>query len=117
MWMKAQKRQGNIVPLVAIALIPIVSVVAIALEGGWLLDHRRQVQATADASAFAAAADLYANWSKNQGRDPSGTAKTSALSIAAANGLSNDNVTSVVTVTLAPDAYQSGPNAGQTIPD
>jgi hypothetical protein len=47
-----------------------------------LLDNRRRAQA----AALAAAADLYANWSANQGKDTSGTAKASALSTTAAIG-------------------------------
>jgi hypothetical protein len=91
-------------------------VVAIALDGGLLVDNRRQVQAAADAAALAAAGDLYANWSSNQGLDTSGTGSASALSNAAANGYANDGTSSVVTVTFSPGKYQAGPNAGKAIP-
>ncbi len=94
----------------------IIGVVAIAMDGGLLLDHKRQVQSAADAAALAGAEDLYANWAANQGRDTTGTGKTSALATAAANGFTNDGVNSVVTVTFSPGQYQAGPNAGTAIP-
>jgi uncharacterized membrane protein len=99
---KSEKRRGAIAVLVAISLVAIVGVVAIALDGGLLLDNHRQVQSAADAAALAAADDLFSNYITNNGLDPSGTAKVSALSTASANGYSNDGVTSVVTVNIPP---------------
>ncbi len=52
----------------------------------------------------------------NQGTDPKNTAQASALAIAAANGFSNDGVQSVVTVSVSPQNYQGGPNAGKALP-
>jgi hypothetical protein len=75
-----------------------------------LLNNRRNVQATADAAALAAAIDLFSNYGANGGLDPSGTAKASALSTAAANGFSNDGVTSVITINIPP---ASGSYTGQ----
>lgn len=88
--------------LVAICLIAIVGVVAVALDGGLLLDQRRRVQAAADAAALAAAYDLYGHYASNNGADTGGTAQASALSNAAANGYSNDGTASVVTVHIPP---------------
>lgn len=102
MRLHSEKRRGIIAVLVAVALIAIFGVVAIALDGGLLLDNRRSVQSAADAAAFAAADDLYANYGTNQGLDPKGTAQASALSTAAANGFNNDGVTSTVTVNIPP---------------
>jgi hypothetical protein len=79
-----------------------IGVAAIALDGGLLLDNHRRVWAAADASALAAADDLFRNYRTNKGLDPSGTATASALSTAAANGYSNDGVNSVVTVNIPP---------------
>jgi hypothetical protein len=101
---KSAQRQGAIAGLVAISLIALVGIAAIALDGGLLLDNHRRVQTAADAAALAAAADLFSNYAANSGLDPSGTAKASALSTAAANGCSNDGVTSVVTVNIPPKA-------------
>jgi hypothetical protein len=99
---KSEKRPGAVAALVAICLIAIVSVVAIALDGGLLLDNHRRVQTAADAAALAAADDLFNNFNINNGLDPSSAAKNSALSNAAANGFDNDGSTSVVTVNIPP---------------
>jgi hypothetical protein len=98
--------------LVAVSLIAICGVVAIAVDGGMLLDNRRRVQAAADAAALAAADDLFSNFGANNGADPSGTANSSALSSAAANGFSNDGVTSVVTVNIPPASGNFAGKAG-----
>jgi hypothetical protein len=86
------------------------SIVALALDGGVLMDQRRRAQATADAAALAAAVDLYQNYPTNGGVDPYGTAKQSALTTAAAMGYANDGDASAVTVNIPP---QSGTLAGQ----
>jgi Flp pilus assembly protein TadG len=109
-------RRGGVTPLTVLSLALLVGVVAIAVDGGTLMEERRHVQATADAAALAAAADLYTNYAANQGADPKGTAQASALATASANGLSNDGVQSVVTVSVSPQTYQGGPNAGQALP-
>ena len=99
---KTEKRRGTIAVLVAVSLIALMSIVAIALDGGLLLDDHRSVQSAADAAALAAADDLFTNFHINNGLDPSGTAKASALATAAANGYNNDGVTSIVTVNIPP---------------
>lgn len=99
---KAKCRPGAVAPLVALSLVALMSLVAIALDGGLLLDQRRSCQAAADAAALAAAEDLYYRWQTNSGSDTSGTAKDAALAIAAANGYTNDGVTSIVTVNIPP---------------
>jgi hypothetical protein len=58
-----------------------------------LLSERRHAQAVADAAALAAASDLYLGNSVN-------TAQQSALRSAAANGYTNDGVTSIITLNL-----------------
>jgi Flp pilus assembly protein TadG len=102
--------------LTVLTLTLLVGMVAIAVDGGSLLEDRRHVQAAADAAALAAAADLYAHYPVNAGADPSGTAAKSALDTAAANGFGNDGANSVVTVTVSPGNYQEGPNAGKPLP-
>jgi Flp pilus assembly protein TadG len=109
-------RQGAVAPLTVLSLCVLVAVLALVLDGGGLLAERRHAQATADAAALAAAADLFTNYNTNAGLDPSGTAAASALAVAAANGYANDGTASVVTVNLAPQNYQGGPNAGSPIP-
>src|SRR5262249_20862484 len=107
---KTNSRRGAVAPFVALCLIALMSIVAIAIDGGMLLDRRRGCQAAADAAALAAAADLYYNWEANSGSDPKGDAKTAALANASANGFNNDGVSSIVTVNIPPT---SGNFAGQ----
>src|SRR5947208_15560177 len=85
---RRQARRGAIVVLIAFCLTLILAFVAIAIDGGGLLDLRRQTQSTADAAALAAAEDLFVNYPKNKGLD-SGTAVARATAIAAANGFAN----------------------------
>jgi hypothetical protein len=88
-----RRRRGSVSGFVAICLTLLVAIVAIALDGGLLLSERRHAQAVADAAALAAASDLYLGNSAT-------TAQQSALSTAAANGYTNDGVSSVITPNL-----------------
>ncbi len=103
-------RRGTVAVLVAVCLIPLMAVLAIVLDGGVLLDDRRQAQTGADAAALAAATDLFNYYKTNMGADPSGTAKQSALTTAKADGYANDGKTSTVTVNIPP---KSGPFTGK----
>jgi hypothetical protein len=98
--------------VVALTLLGLLSIVAIALDGGLLLSERRHAQAVADAAALAAASDLYVNYAANQGLDPNGTAQAIALSYAAANGYTNDGVQSVITVNIPPKSGDYTGRAG-----
>jgi uncharacterized membrane protein len=69
---RSGRRRGNVSILVVVSLIPIVGVVAIAVDGGVLLSDRRQAQRAADSAALAAAVDLFTNWNKSAGVDSSG---------------------------------------------
>jgi Flp pilus assembly protein TadG len=109
-------RRGAIVVLVAACLTLLLACAAISLDGGGLLEQRRKAQATADAAAMAAAEDLFRNFPTNDGLDLSGTASSQALSIASANGFSNDGTSSVVTVRSSPQTYLGGPNKGTSLP-
>ena len=113
---RKSSRRGAIVVLVAACLTVLLVCAAISLDGGGLLEQRRKVQATADAATMAAAEDLFRNFPANKGLDPSGTATSRALAIAAANGFSNDGTSSVVTVRMSPQTYLGGPNKGQSLP-
>src|SRR5688572_924362 len=88
------RRRGAIAVLVAVCLTVLLTFVAIAIDGGILLEERRHAQATADAAALAAAEDLFRNYPRNKGIDLDGTARSAALAIAAANGYTNDATTS-----------------------
>jgi hypothetical protein len=102
-------RRGAVTPLVAILMIVLVSMVAIAVDGGMLLTERRRAQATADAAAMAAACVLYDNFPVDQGQGHVGNPIDAARTVASANGYTNDGTTSVVTVNLPP---LNGPYAG-----
>jgi hypothetical protein len=103
------RRKGTVAVMAAVCMVLLASIVAIAVDGGTLVAERRHAQSTADAAALSAAADLFNNYWTNSGTDPSGTAKTSALSTASANGYSNDGTTSTVTVNIPPKSgYYTG---------
>jgi hypothetical protein len=103
-------RHGKIVVLVALSLIGVMGIVAIAADGGLMLDQRRRVQAAADAAALAAASDMFKNYPTYNGVDTPGTASALAFSTAAADGYNNDQKTSYVTVNIPP---KNGDHVGQ----
>jgi hypothetical protein len=86
----------------------LIGVAAISLDGGMATTERRHAQATADAAALSAAADLFANYQTNNGHDTNGSALASALATAAANGYSNNGTQSVVTVRVSPQPPLQG---------
>jgi hypothetical protein len=109
-------RRGAVTIFVAFALVGILAVVAIAVDGGVLMDKRRHVQATADAVALAAADLLYTKYRTYKGLDSDGAALAQALRTAADNGYANDKTTSVVSMRFAPELYADGPDKGKMIP-
>jgi putative Flp pilus-assembly TadE/G-like protein len=113
---RRKSRRGAIVVMVALSLGFLLAFVAIAVDGGWLLELRRKSQATADAAALAAAETLFREYPQYRGLDVKGNAANAARSIAAANGFENDGTTSVVNVRTAPEKYSGGPNLGKPIP-
>ena len=94
-------RRGMVAAQVAVSFTALLGVTALLVDGGLVLSERRHAQATADAAAMAAASDLYANWNSNAGVD-NGSAKSSALSVAASNGYANDGTNSTVTINIPP---------------
>jgi hypothetical protein len=90
-------RNGAVTPWVVLSLMVIVGIVAIGMDGGRMMEERRHAQATADAAALAGAVQLYNNVFQTQSQ-----ADAAALSVAAANGYSNDGVNSIVTVRVPP---------------
>src|SRR3954447_23352436 len=97
-------RRGNVVVLVAFCITILAGVAAIAIDGGAIMDDVQKVQAAADASALAAAEQLYKLWQTGNGYDVGGNAKNAALALAATNGYNNDGINSVIT----PNAYTVG---------
>ena len=114
---KLAARRGAIVLLVAICLALVLCFVALAIDGGSMLERRRQAQAAADASAMAAAESLFRKYPADKGLDDgNGSAVIAAKAIAAANGFSNDGTQSTVTVRTSPQTYTAGPYKDQALP-
>src|SRR5689334_7653956 len=99
-----ERRRGNVVVLMAFLVTILVGVAAVAIDGGTIMDDVQKVQAAADASALAAAEQLYANWQTGNGFDVGSKAKNAALALAATNGYSNDGTDSQIT----PNAFTTG---------
>lgn len=94
-------RPGKVAVIVALSLTTLLGMSAFALDGGTLMAERRHAQATADAAALAGAITLFKAYPTAKGVD-SGTAKASALAVAASNGYANDGLNSQVTVNIPP---------------
>lgn len=113
-------RDGTVVVVAAVSMIAILSVVALSLDGGVLMEKRRQIQSASDAAALAGCDDLYENWYRNKqyntyyGLDnPSHTAVTAAKNAAKENGYEDGVNGCVVTVNIPPlsgDHTGSGPS-------
>jgi Flp pilus assembly protein TadG len=103
-------RRGTVAVLAALGLIGVLGFAALSLDGALLHQDRRSAQAAADAAALAAAGNLFLNYRANGGQDPSGAASKEAFAAAAANGFTNDGVTSTVTVNIPP---LTGDHVGQ----
>jgi Flp pilus assembly protein TadG len=95
-----------------VGLAVIIGVLALGMDGGRIMEERRRAQATADAAALAGAAQLYQAYATYQGLDSNGAAQAAALQAAAANGYSNDGVSSIVTVNVPPQAGAFSGQAG-----
>ncbi|MFL5242311.1 MAG: pilus assembly protein TadG-related protein [Gemmataceae bacterium] len=98
----SRRRRGIVAVFVAVCLVALLSVAAISVDGGMMFLELRKARATADAAAMAAACDLFKNYPTYSGKDTPGTAKTSALAVASANGYTNDGTISTVTVNIPP---------------
>ncbi len=110
------RRRGAVVALVALLLVLTGFVgLSFALDGGLLLDNKREVQAAADAAALAAATQLFYHYpaianSNYSTYDPNGAAAAAAQTSATSNGFPNNGSTATVTVNIPP---QSGPFKGK----
>lgn len=112
-----RRRRGIIAVFVALCLVSLIGIVAIGIDGGMLYLDLRTARMTADAAAMAAACELYQNYPTYQGVDKPGTAAAAAFTAAAANGFSNDGVTSTVTVNIPPQSgiYTGKPGYAEVI--
>lgn len=91
----ARRRRGYIAVMAGLLMIPLIGMLALAIDGGLLMAERRKVQATADASVQGAAVVVSKALCAGTTVDYT-EAKNVALAIAAKNGYSNDGVTSSV---------------------
>jgi len=64
-----RRRKGTVVVAVGACLIALLSILALSLDGGLLLDKRRQAQGAADAAALAAASELFKAYFTNGALD------------------------------------------------
>src|SRR5947209_19645227 len=101
-------RRGNVCVLMAFCITILVGMAAIAIDGGAIMDDVQKVQAAADASALAAAEQLYKLWQTGSGYDVGSNARNAALALAATNGYSNDGTDSQIT----PNAWTNGVSGG-----
>ncbi len=97
-----QVRRGNVLVFFCVCLVAVLSVVALSLDGGALMQERQHAQAVADAAALSAAADMFDHYLNESGQDPNGTARQSAKTTAKANGYGDDGKLSKVTVHIPP---------------
>lgn len=117
---KSPHRDGTIAVATAVCLIGILAVLALSLDGGQLLDRRRQAQSAADAAALAAASELYRTVYTNGGLDDgplpdktgpaAGDIAAFAKEVATANGFEDGQNGVTVEVHIPPI---TGPFAGQ----
>lgn len=108
---RGRRRRGLIAVYLAVALLPVLGVLALVVDIGIVRDRRTHVQAAADAAALSAAVKLYNNAiAVSRGTaDPGGAARAAAMASLAANGYSADN--SNIVINIPPQASQSGFNS------
>src|SRR5438552_15202871 len=79
---KRRRERGQILPMMAIALVAIVAVIAVAADMGYFFDYRRRMQTGADGAAMAGAEQLRRDANDTQ-------VQPAAFSAAASNGFTN----------------------------
>ncbi len=114
------RRKGSVAVVVAICLVPLIGVMAFAIDGGLILAAKRRAQTAADAAAHAAACQLYSKLSYDpSGLDLNGSAKAAVFSNVLANGFNNEGSTNKVTVNIPPTnlskSFQSKPGYAEVI--
>jgi hypothetical protein len=90
--------------MVAVLLTALMATVAMSVDGGMLMAQRRQIQATADAAAMAAACISFESYPDylQTGNFPSSAITKGARDMAVANGIDAGSVNSQVTVNMPP---------------
>lgn len=100
---KTDGEQGQAIVIMALAMVALIAVLGLAIDGGGLLLLQRSTQNATDAAILAATYARCTNAVVG--------AEAAALAAAAANGFNNDGVTNTVTMNYPPT---SGPRAGDT---
>jgi Flp pilus assembly protein TadG len=98
----SRHRRGIIAALVAVCLVAVLMIAAISIDGGRILDIRRQAKAAADAAARSAAIEMLDMVSGNNTSVNTSTIRATAFRVAADNGFTNDGANSIVTVNTPP---------------
>jgi uncharacterized membrane protein len=96
---KNRFERGQALIVVALAIVGLVGIVALAVDGGNVFSDRRKAQNAVDAAALASA------YARIKGGDVIGA----ALESAAQNGYDNNGVTNIISVYTPP---RDGPHAG-----
>ena len=104
------RRRGNVTVMVAACLTVLFAVTALSVDGGMILDKRRELQAVSDSAAMAAAGELYRNYPLYNGVDGNGAARTAAEDALKANGFENGKNGCTVTINMPP---LTGPFVGK----
>src|SRR5205823_12207614 len=94
---RQQRRKGALVVYAAVCMTALVGLCALTIDIGFKHDRLRHQQGAADASALAAAGDLYKRWFTNSGTDPLNQAKDAARAIATKNAYTPDTHGATVT--------------------
>ena len=104
------RRQGMIATYVAIAMLPILGVMALVIDIGMVRARHHHVQAASDAAALAAAVELFNNSTglNSSVPDPTGAARAAAVANLMANGYTDTN--SNIAINIPPQHSQSGFN-------
>ncbi len=115
-----QRRKGTVVVAVGVCLVAMLGVIALSLDGGLLLDKRRQAQAASDAAALAGGSELFRTIFTNGGLDngplpnktgpAAGSIRAFCKEVAKRNGF-EDGVDGVTVEVYIPPI--SGPFTGQ----
>lgn len=105
---------GQVIPLIAVALLAMITMTALMIDGGMLLVNRRTAQAAADAGALAGARHVCYNLA-----DPAGTAASYAVDNGADPGslvIDIGNNTITVTATVVCDSFFARIFGVETLP-
>src|SRR4051812_48157992 len=99
---RRSNRRGIITALVAVSLVAVLMIAALSIDGGRIVDIRRQAKAAADAAARGAAVEMLDMISGTNTSVTLSTIRATAFRLASDNGFANDGTNSVVTVNIPP---------------